>query len=404
MTVQKPTTPKPVIPKSIPRVSGNNFQPDIIQARQDFITQETGVPLKHIPVTSFDPATLVGNIENPIGATQMPLGLAGPMLMDGEHAKGHFYVPMATTEGTLVASYSRGMRILSKVGGAKTTIVERYMQRAPVFHFEDARKARQFGVWLRAHFADIKKAAETTTSVGKLHHIEEYGVSRMWFTRFNFTTGDAAGQNMCGKAADAACKWIMANLPNDLGHVTYTLSGAIDTDKKHSHINTLHSRGARVVVEAVLPRELMLSMTRADTRDMYRARQVSMLGGMLAGTTNNGVHSANGIASLFIATGQDEANVAESQAGLTYVELRENDDLYWSLTLPSLIVATYGGGTGLATQRECLEIMDCYGTGKVEKFAEIVAGTVLAGEISLASAVVAGEWVESHDKHGRNRP
>jgi len=145
-------------------------------------------------------------------------------------------------------------------------------------------------------------------------------------------------------------------------------------------------------------------MTRADTRDMYRARQVSMLGGMLAGTTNNGVHSANGIASLFIATGQDEANVAESQAGLTYVELRENDDLYWSLTLPSLIVATYGGGTGLATQRECLEIMDCYGTGKVEKFAEIVAGTVLAGEISLASAVVAGEWVESHDKHGRNRP
>ena len=391
-------------PKSIPRIAGQNFDPDIIKARQDFIASETGTDIPHISAASFDPSTLKGNVENPIGAAQVPIGLAGPLLMNGEHAKGHFYVPLATTEGTLVASYSRGMRILSQVGGAKTTIIERYMQRAPVFHCEDARKARGLGAWLRAHFKEIKAAAESTTSVGKLSHIEEYGVSRMWYTRFNFTTGDAAGQNMCGKAADAACRWIMKNLPADLGTVTYTLSGAIDTDKKHSHLNTLNSRGARVVVEAVLPRDLMLSVTRADTRDIYRTRQISMLGGMLAGTTNNGVHAANGIASLFIATGQDEANVAESQSGLTYLELRDNDDLYWSLTLPSLIVATYGGGTGLATQRECLEMMDCYGSGKVEKFAEIVAGTVLAGDISLSSAVVANEWVESHDKHGRNRP
>ncbi len=391
-------------PKSIPRISGNNFQPEIIKARQDFITAETGTSVPHLSATTIDPSTLKGNVENPIGAAQIPIGLAGPLLMNGEHAKGHFYVPMATTEGTLVASYSRGMRILSQIGGPKTTIIERYMQRAPVFHCEDARKARGLGEWLRANFASIKAAAETTTSVGKLSHIEEYGVSRMWYTRFNFTTGDAAGQNMCGKAADAACRWIMKNLPADLGKITYTLSGAIDTDKKHSHLNTLHSRGARVVVEAVLPRDLIKSMTRAETRDMYRARQVSMLGGMLAGTTNNGVHAANGIASLFLATGQDEANVAESQAGLTYVELLENDDLYWSLTLPSIIAATYGGGTGLATQRECLEIMGCYGSGKVEKFIEILAGTVLAGEISLSAAVVANEWVESHDKHGRNRP
>lgn len=391
--------------KSIPRLSGGNYAPDIIKARQDFILNETGVDPRHIAHSSQDPDSLQGNVENPIGVAQMPLGLAGPLKVNGEHAKGDFYVPMATTEGTLVASYSRGMRILSEIGGVKTTIIERYMQRAPVFHCEDARKARDLGVWLRANFDMIKLVAESTTSVGKLSHIEEYGVSRMWYTRFNFTTGDAAGQNMSGKAADAACRWIMENYPKDqLGHITYTLSGAIDTDKKHSQINTLHSRGARVVAEAVLPRDLMRQMTRADTRAMYRARQVSMLGGMLCGTSNNGVHAANGIASVFIATGQDEANVAESQAGLTYVELRENDDLYWSLTLPSLICATYGGGTGLATQRECLEIMDCYGSGKVEKLIEIIAGTVLAGEISLASAVVANEWVESHDKHGRNRP
>ncbi len=387
-------------PKSIPRIAGNNFQPDIIKERQDFITRETGAKIPHIAHSSIDTQSLIGNIENPIGGAQMPLGLAGPILIDGEYAKGHFYVPMATTEGTLVASYSRGMRILSTCGGAKTTIIERFMQRAPVFHFESAREARDFSPWLNANFEAIKAAAESTTSVGKLSHIEEYGVSKMWYTRFNYTTGDAAGQNMCGKASHAACKWIEKNYP---GKLRFTLSGAIDTDKKHSHLNTLHSRGARVVVEATLKRDIVKQMTRADTRDMYRARQVSMVGGMLAGTTNNGVHSANGIAATFIATGQDEANVAESQSGITYVELLDNGDLYWSLTMPSLIVATYGGGTGLATQRECLEMMGCYGTGKVEKLIEIIAGTVLAGEISLSSAVVADEWVESHDKHGRNR-
>ena len=275
------------------------------------------------------------------------------------------------------------------------------MQRAPFFHFESARGARDFGQLFKANFDAIRAAAEATTSVGKLSHVEHYGVSKMWYTRFNYTTGDAAGQNMCGKATRAACLWIKANYPKPL---EFTLSGAIDTDKKHSQLNTLHSRGARVVVEATLKRDVVKRLTRADTAAMYRARQVSMTGGMLAGTTNNGVHAANGIAAVFIATGQDEANVAESQAGITYVELLDNGDLYWSLTLPSLIVATYGGGTGLPTQRECLEMMGCYGTGKVEKLIEIIAGTVLAGEISLSSAVVSDEWVESHDAHGRNRP
>ena len=388
-------------PPTIPRDKINNYSPAMIRARQDFIRQHMGTDTPHIAHMSIPPETLSGNIENPIGVTQMPLGLAGPMLMDGEHAKGIFYVPMATTEGTLVASYSRGMRVLSACGGAKTTIIERFMQRAPVFHFDSARGARDFGVWLKAKMDAVRAAAEATTSIGKLSHVEHYGVSKMWYTRFNYTTGDAAGQNMCGKATRAACQWIEANYPKPM---RYTLSGAIDTDKKHSQLNTLHSRGARVVVEATLKRDVVKQLTRADTRDMYRARQVSMVGGMLAGTSNNGVHAANGIAATFIATGQDEANVAESQAGITYVELLDNGDLYWSLTLPSLIVATYGGGTGLATQRECLEMMDCYGTGKVEKLIEIIAGTVLAGEISLSSAVITDEWVESHDAHGRNRP
>jgi hydroxymethylglutaryl-CoA reductase (NADPH) len=388
-------------PRPIPRNKDDNYSSAIIHARQQHVECETGVRLDHVSQTSIDPATLPGNIENPIGSAQVPIGLAGPLLVNGEHAQGHFYIPLATTEGTLVASYNRGMRLLSEIGGVKVTVVERFMQRAPVFHFDNAVDAREFGHWLEGQLDHVRAAAEATTSVGKLSHIEQYSVGSMKYLRFNYTTGDAAGQNLCGKATLAACEWITHNYP----HANrYTLSGAIDTDKKHSHINTLHSRGARVIAEAVIPRYLLEAHMRVDTRDVYRARQVSMVGGMLAGTTNNGLHAANGLAAIFIATGQDLGNIAESQAGISFLRLEDNGDLYWSLTLPSLIVATYGGGTGLATQRECLEMMDCYGSGKVLKLAEICGGLVLAGEVSLSAAVVAEEWVESHDKHSRNRP
>ncbi|NNC36421.1 MAG: hydroxymethylglutaryl-CoA reductase [Acidimicrobiales bacterium] len=391
---------KRIAPK-IPRDKNDNYSPEIVKTRQSFVAAQTGVDLEHIPHTSIDAKTLPGNVENPIGAAQVPIGLAGPVLINGEHIQDSVYVPLATTEGTLVASYSRGMRLLSEAGGVRVTVLERYMQRAPVFHFDNAKQARDFGDWLIENFDGVKAAAESTTSVGKLSHIEQYGVSKMRYLRMNFTTGDAAGQNMSGKAAQAACRWIMDNYPHAQ---RYTLSGAIDTDKKHSHLNTLHSRGARIVAEATIPAALMKSIMHADTKSMYRARQVSTVGGLLAGTTNNGLHAANALAALFIATGQDAANVSESQAGITYVELLDNGDLYWSITLPSVIIATYGGGTGLATQRECLEMMGCYGSGKVGRLAEICGATVLAGEISLAAAVVAGDWVESHDSLGRNRP
>jgi hydroxymethylglutaryl-CoA reductase (NADPH) len=158
-----------------------------------------------------------------------------------------------------------------------------------------------------------------------------------------------------------------------------------------------------VIAEATIPDALLRDVMRSDTNLIYRARQVSNLGGFMSGVNNNGSHSANGITAMFIATGQDAANVAESSAALVYAELRDNGDYYYSITIPSLIVATYGGGTHLATQRECLELLGCYGKGKVRKFAEIVAATVLCGEISLGSAIVAEEWVAAHDLYGRNR-
>jgi len=308
---------------------------------------------------------------------------------------------MATSEGTLVASYNRGMRLLHEAGGVTVTVVQDHMQRAPAFIFESARQARDFGQWLSASFDQVKAVAETTTSTGRLVEIEQYQAARLLYTRFNYTTGDAAGQNMTGKATQAAAHWIVANYP---GIEHYFLEGSMATDKKTSQINMLRTRGKRVIAEATIPNEVIQRLTRASTELMFRARMVSQLGGMMAGVNNNGAHSANGITAVFIATGQDVANVAESSAAYVYAEQRPNGDYYYSITIPSLIVATYGGGTGLATQRECLEMLDCYGAGKVHKLAEIIAATVLCGELSLGAAVVAEEWVDAHDTHGRNRP
>jgi len=192
----------------------------------------------------MEPWSVAGNIENFTGAIQVPLGIAGPILVHGEHAQGEFYIPLATTEGTLVASYNRGMRLLGACGGVKATVVEQFMQRAPVFMFEDAVQARDFGAWVCDQFDAIKHEAERTTRHGKLHHIEQYQIGPARFLRFNYITGDAAGQNLCGKATAAACEWIRSTWP---GKLEYLLSGNIDTDKKHSVMNTLHTRGRRVI-------------------------------------------------------------------------------------------------------------------------------------------------------------
>lgn len=385
---------------SIPRNRENDYSREQAALRNEFIREKTGASTDTVSAYSIDPAVTRGNVENFIGTVQVPLGLAGPLQIRGEHAKGDFYVPLATTEGTLVASYSRGMRAISESGGVKTTVVKHSMQRAPVFLFEDALQARDFGNWLKDHIDGIRQVAESTTSSGRLVEIEQYPVANMLYTRFCYTTGDAAGQNMTGKATFVACEWLKKNHPLK---PEYILSGAIDTDKKHSTMNLIQTRGKRVIAEFTLKKEVAHELLRVEPKTLYRYRHIAAVGAIQSGSAYSGAHSANGIAALFIATGQDAANVAESHAGITYGELLDNGDYYWSVTLPAVICATYGGGTGLPSQRECLEILGCYGAGKADKFAEIVAAVVLAGDVSLTSAVLAGDWVSSHETHGRNR-
>jgi hydroxymethylglutaryl-CoA reductase (NADPH) len=387
--------------RKIPRDPADDYAPAAIAARQQFIAEHTGVTLEHQATYSLDPGTLPGNIENFFGVAQVPIGLAGPLLVNGEHAQGEFFVPLATTEGTLVASYSRGMKLTRMAGGITTTVLDDKMQRAPVFSFASAREAKAFSAWLEENFEAIAAAAQTTTTSGKLVEIQQFSVSKLLYTRFNYTTGDAAGQNMTGKATFAACAWIKQHYPHELH---FLLEGQFATDKKTSVVNMLHTRGKRVVAEITLPAALVEEQMHVSTDKLYAARMRGQLGSIMSVTNNNGNHSANGITAMFIATGQDVANVAESSALYGFSELLPNGDFYASVTLPSLIIATYGGGTGLATQRESLEMLGCYGSGGVYKLAEIIAATVLAGELSLGSAVVAEEWVQAHDDLGRNRP
>ena len=384
----------------IPRDGDNDYTREMASQRAAFAKEMTGAKLDTVSSYTIDPAVTHGNIENFIGTAQVPLGIAGPLTMVGEHAEGDFYIPMATTEGNLLASYCRGMRVISECGGVRATVVKHSMQRAPVFLFDNAIEAREFGKWLDENIDSIRGVVKTSSKTARLIEVEQYIVANMMYTRFCYTTGDAAGQNMTGRATLFSCEWIRANHPLK---PRYLLSGNMETDKKHSMMNMIQTRGKRVIAEFVLKKDVAKELLRVDTEKLYRFRQIASVGTMQAGGAYSGPHSANGITAMFIATGQDVANVAESHAGLNYGELLDNGDFYWAVTLPSVICATYGGGTALPTQRECLEMMDCYGSGKADKLAEIIAAVVLAGDVSLSCAILAHEWVSSHEKMGRNR-
>jgi hydroxymethylglutaryl-CoA reductase (NADPH) len=386
----------------IPRDEKDDYSESAVKTRQKFVEDFAGVKFEHIKNYSFDPHITEGNIENFTGVAQIPIGFAGPIKINGEFAQGEFLIPLATTEGTLVASYNRGIKVLNLSGGVKTTVVADAMQRAPVFVFEDARQGRKFVTWVMENFEQIREQAEATSSVARLKDIDAYTSNKFVYLRFNYTTGDAAGQNMVGRATFAACSWILdVYEPEKIKH--FYLESNFATDKKASQVNIMRTRGKRVTAECTIPREVLIEHMRVEPESLVYHSGVANVGSFLSGANNNGAHSANGITAMFIATGQDVANVSESSAGIIYSEITPEKDLYISITIPSLIVATYGGGTSLATQKECLEILGCYGRGGVNKLAEIIAGVVLAGEISLGSAISSSDWVSSHEKYGRNR-
>jgi hydroxymethylglutaryl-CoA reductase (NADPH) len=373
------------------------------KTRVQWIQDMTGTSLRHLPQTTVDPETLRGNIEHFVGMAQVPVGLAGPVLIDGDAGQGAFYVPLATTEGALVASVTRGMMAITYSGGARARVLDDQVMRAPTWIFERGRQAEIFVDWLKENFARIKAAAESTTRSGRLIDLEYIPNGRRVTVRFLYTSGDASGQNMVTMATHAACVFINKEQPVR-GLVQHFLENNLSGDKKMAMVNILSTRGKKVYADAVIQKDVLRHFLHTSPEQMAAFAKEGALGSMQAGIFGTNAQYANVIAGIFIATGQDVACTHEASTGLTVMDLTPEGDLYVSVTLPNLIIATVGGGTGKGTQREALEILGCAGGGKVNRLAEIIAASVLAGEISISGAHAAGDFAQAHDKLGRNRP
>lgn len=383
----------------LPRWKDQGYDAERVARRRAWVEQRTDAELKHIGSYSFDPEKMRGNIENPIGAVQVPLGVAGPVLICGQYARGLFYVPMATSEGALIRSYERGMVALTRSGGVQTAVLADENQTAPTFFFPCVEEASRFCEWAPLQFAEMQAVAASTTRHGRLKNIACHQAGRQAIVNFGFSTGDAQGMNMIVKATDAICRWVELNFSG----AKYFLFSGMCSEKRAGGFLMTRGKGKRVTAGCLLNSRILKMYLHCTADQLFRVWQSTVMGHLQAGAIGYNAHAANGLAAIFIATGQDVANVVNAACALTCFEPHP-EGLYVSTTLPALTVATVGGGTGLPTQREALEIMDCHGTGKARKLAEIVAAAVLGGEISMGAAIASGEFVGAHETYGRNRP
>lgn len=349
----------------------------------------------------LDPQELRGSIESFLGYTQIPTGLLGPLRVNGLHAHGDFYVPMATSEGTLVASYDRGARLISASGGAAVLLSTEQVQRAPGFAFRTLAEAAAFAAWAAQGFERFQEVAHGRTSHGRLHDMLIHLEANHVYLVFEYYTADASGQNMVTLCTEAICQEILATTPLAPHH--WFLEANLSGDKKATSMSFLHTRGRKVSAEVILSQKLVRRGLGTTVERMGQYWSMSFVGGVQSGSIGVSGHIANGLAAMFLACGQDVACVSEAAIGITRMEATDEGDLYCSVTLPNLIVGTVGGGTRLPTARECLRILDCEGAGKAARFAEICAAVALAGEISIIGALAAGDFAQAHARFGRPR-
>jgi len=383
----------------VPRMKDQGYDSERVSRRREWVEQKTGAVFQHLGSHSVDPEQWRGNIENPIGVAQIPVGVAGPILVKGLYAQGMFYLPFATTEGALVRSYERGMVALTRSGGVETACVEDENQTNPSFFFPSVEEAARFPGWLKAHFEEARQAAESTTRHGKLIGFQPHQIGRQVIVNFRYSTGDAQGMNMIVRATDAVCRWAVAQWPG----AEYFVFSGMSSEKRPSGYLLSRGKGKWVTASAFMPENIVRGYLNCSSHALYRVWHSTLIGQLAANVVGYNGQLANGLTAIFIATGQDVANVVNSACGITNFELEEGG-IRVSVTLPALTVATIGGGTALGTQRECLEMLGCYGAGQAKKFAEVVTAGVLGGEISMAGAIASGEFVKAHETYGRNRP
>lgn len=342
-----------------------------------------------------------GNIENFIGMAQIPIGLAGPILINGTTAKGDYFVPLATTEGALVASYHRGMKACRLSGGVTSVCLSEGVQRCPLFKFDNIRESGQFLVWVHEQIDTFRSIVKENSNYAQLIEIRTTVEGNTVILTFEYTTGDAAGQNMITICTDKICQYILSNF--EIQPKTWYVESNYSGDKKATAVSFSNVRGKKVTAEIVISKDICESVLKSSPRQIVDYWQSSTLAAIQSASIGAQGHVANGLTALFVACGQDIACISESSIGLTRMELNANRDLYVALTLPSLIVGTVGGGTGLPTQKECLELLECTGEGSAVKFAEICCAVALAGELSIASALSAHHFTRAHEKLGRKK-
>ena len=381
---------------SIPRGHGE----EDVQARWNVLAVDDDAKARIADAESLSASEEVRrNVENYVGTVKVPVGIAGPLRVNGMFAQGDYYLPLATTEAALVASYNRGARVVSEAGGCTTVLANEGVSRAPGFVFNDLIEASSFLIWAMRNTNNLRNAAQSTTQHGKLMDVKFNLEGNHVYFLFVFVTSDASGQNMTTIASEAMCAFIRENSP--IQPKLYFTDSNFSGDKKATNQSFQSVRGRKVTAEVFVPRELVVNRLHATPEDIARYSQFSTVASLLSGAIGTQGHYANGLAALYLACGQDVACVAESAVGTTRFETTDEGDLHLCVTMPSLMVATVGGGTGLPSQAACLDILGLKGTGHAHAFAEVVAALCLAGELSIAAAICSHEFTQAHERLAR---
>lgn len=386
------------LPPSVP--AKDAYTEAAVDERRRFL-RERGFAIDAVAGNGAMPSheQLKANIESLIGFVQVPLGVIGPLRVNGLHAHGDFYVPLATTEGALVASYQRGARIISLSGGAAALCVVESVSRVPGFVFTTLAEAGAFVAFVMSQSDSLRDAVRGVSRFAELVELQPVIAGKEVYLSFMYTTGDAAGQNMVTITTDHLVRKLIESSP--VKPESWFIEGNMSGDKKATHLSFQSTRGKKVIADVIVPKELVRKYLHCDPEQIFKYWQVAIVGSLQSGSIGMQGHYANALTALFLACGQDVACVSEASVGLTRMDVTKEGDFYVSVSLPNLIVGTVGGGTHLPTAHECLAMLDCVGGGKAKKFAEICAVTVLAGELSIAGALAAGEFSAAHATFGR---
>ncbi|KAL7127921.1 hypothetical protein ABFS83_14G282300 [Erythranthe nasuta] len=399
-----------VVSGEIPSYSLESKLGDCFKAakiRREAVQRQTGRSVEGLPLEGFDYDSILGQCcEMPVGYVQIPVGIAGPLLLNG----CEYSVPMATTEGCLVASTNRGCKAIYASGGATCVLLRDGMTRAPVVRFSSAKRASELKFFLEdsLNFDTLSVVFNKSSRFARLQGIQCAIAGKNLYVRFSCSTGDAMGMNMVSKGVQNVLDFLQSDFP-DMDVIG--ISGNFCSDKKPSAVNWIEGRGKSVVCEAIITGEIVTKVLKTTVAALVELNMLKNLtGSAIAGALGGfNAHAANIVSAVFIATGQDPAQNIESSHCITMMEAVNNGkDLHVSVTMPSIEVGTVGGGTQLASQSACLNLLGVKGASKEspgsnsQLLATVVAGSVLAGELSLMSAIAAGQLVKSHMKYNRS--